>query len=153
MAPSSYLSLVLAPATRDALQTCIAHIQSASPVPLDAMSNADMHMTLVFLGSNMRGLTSAKRAKLEEVLETFSANASATAEDLEFAALELFPPSKRNLLIARYSIKGKNLEAVHKLQAACFEMGLVSKEEHTKSQSTEFIGHVTLGKFRGMRAG
>jgi 2'-5' RNA ligase len=151
MAPNSWLSLVLAPATKDSLETCIARIQTESPVPLDPMSKVDMHMTLVFLGSNMRGVVPAKRAELQKALEVFTADAPADSA-LEFKVLELFPPTKRNLLIAKYIIKGKELEALRKLQMACYEIGLVSEEEHAKSQSTEFVGHVTLGKFRGMRA-
>ena len=68
-----------------------------------------------------------------------------------FENLELFPPAKRNLLIAKYKIGGGNLEALGKLQSACFELGVVSKEEHGKLEEGGFVAHVTLGKFRGMK--
>jgi len=116
------------------------------------MLNADMHMTLVFLGSNIRGLTPAKRAELVALMEAFSAAASDGQPSLEFEALELFPPAKRNLLIAKYTINGAKLAALWKLQVSCFETGLVSKEEHARSQGNDFVAHVTLGKYGGMRA-
>jgi 2'-5' RNA ligase len=112
-----------------------------------------MHMTLVFLGSNLRAIPPAKRAELEILMETFSTDASATGDSpLVFDALELFPPTKRNLLIAKYRIAGEKLAALRKLQIACYDLGLVSKVEHENSQSMDFVAHITLGKFRGMRA-
>lgn len=153
MAPNSWLSLVLALSTKEALQACIEQVQIASPVSLDAMSDSDMHMTLAFFASRLRSLPTPRRAELESLLRTFSKDATASKESvLEFEALELFPPSKRNLLIAKYHIKGGNLDALRKLQVACYELGLVSEEEHTISQKTDFIAHVTMGKFRGMKS-
>jgi 2'-5' RNA ligase len=153
MAPNSWLSLVLAPSIRAALQGYIEHVQVASPVPLAAMSVADMHMTLVFFGPTLRGLTPSKHAELDTLLHIFSEDvASSGTSTLEFEALELFPPSKRNLLIAKYHIKDAYLDPLRKLQVACFELGLVSKEEHTTSQTTDFIAHITLGKFKGMKS-
>jgi 2'-5' RNA ligase len=112
----------------------------------------DMHMTLVFLGSSLRGPKSPKRAQLEECMRAFDAEATTTGDlSLKFDSLELFPPSKRNLLIARYLVDGAALEAIRALQNACFEAGAVSLEEHTALQNTPFVAHVTLGKFRGMR--
>ena len=35
---------------------------------------------------------------------------------------------------------------------ACYDLGLVSRAEHESSQSKNFVAHITLGKFRGMRA-
>jgi len=155
MAPSAYISLVLDADTKATLQTCIERIQASSPVPLDAMLRADMHMTLVFLGANLRGLPPAKRSELQAIITVFreDADAAATSSALEFERLELFPPTKRNLLVARYKIAGRNLEAVRKLQAECFGLGMVSmEEEEGRLKGEEFVAHVTLGKFRGMKA-
>lgn len=153
MAPNSWLSLDLAPGIRDALKICIKQVQGSSPVFLDEMSDEGMHMTLVFFGSNLRGFTPSRRAELDEILNTFHTNnTTSRVSTLEFEALELFPPSKRNLLIAKYRISGQDLDALRKLQIGCFELGLVSENEHDKSQGTDFVAHITLGKFRGMKA-
>lgn len=102
-------------------------------------------MTLVFLGSNLHAVHATKRAELEALMETFQADASTSGSSLlEFESLELFPPTKRNLLIARYRIAGGKLAALRRLQVACFELGLVSKEEHAECQNTDFVAHITL---------
>lgn len=151
MAPNLWLSLVLAPAAKDALQQCISQIQTTSPVPLDAMSHKDMHMTLVFMGSSSRSMLSAKRVELQQLMDSFTVDAT-RGTSLQFEAFELFPPTKRNLLIAKYAVQGEELKAVRKLQAECFAAGFVSDEEHNQRLESEFVAHVTLGKFRGMKA-
>ncbi|KAH8594851.1 hypothetical protein B0O99DRAFT_165256 [Bisporella sp. PMI_857] len=152
MAPSSYISLVLSPTAKDALQSLACEINLVSPVALDPMPYPEMHMTLVFLGANLARQPPNKRTALSHLLSTFPSCQSPPQPSLQFTALELFPPTKRNLLIARYNIDGQNLDAVRELQKACYEQGLVSEEEHIKSQGSDFVAHVTLGKFRGMRA-
>ena len=155
MAPSAYISLVLDPTSKSALQTCIDRIQSTSPVPLDPMSTLEMHMTLVFLGSNLRSLPPPKRTELDGIIAAFSTDVTTTttaAAALEFNRLELFPPTKRNLLVAMYKIGTGNLEALSRLQKACLDLGVLSREEHVKFEQGDFVAHVTLGKFRGMKA-
>jgi len=151
MGRQAWVSLVLGEDTREELLALVGQVQDVSPVALDAMARADLHMTLAFLGTSItkKQLAPAQRGALDVAMSAFDGAAAAT---LSLVGLELFPPGKQNLLIARFHADKTALARVRALQEACYTAGLLSHDEWARVVSAPFAPHITLGKFRGMRA-
>jgi 2'-5' RNA ligase len=147
MGRQAWVSLTLKEDTRDALILLANNVHEASPVALDTMKRDDLHMTLAFLGV-LKKPTPVQKTALETAMAVFGSSVTSAT----LIGLELFPPGKQNLLIARFDIDKAGLARVRELQRACHAVGLVNKEEWERILVTPFVAHITLGKFRGMRA-
>ena len=67
---------------------------------------------------------------------------------MRFSGIDVFPPGKNNLLVARFEAS----PALHELQRLVEENAVVSSGSAARSEGGAWAPHVTLGKVRASRA-
>eukprot|EP00308_Calcidiscus_leptoporus_P012789 CAMPEP_0119402978 /NCGR_PEP_ID=MMETSP1334-20130426/143154_1 /TAXON_ID=127549 /ORGANISM="Calcidiscus leptoporus, Strain RCC1130" /LENGTH=219 /DNA_ID=CAMNT_0007426917 /DNA_START=140 /DNA_END=799 /DNA_ORIENTATION=- len=152
---SAFLALQLGEETREALASAAFGI-SQDParmlavdedvvdrdlIGFDITTAERLHMTFVFCGDNLLRLPTDRLAHLHQLLDSAIQRAADEYAGhpewfrLEASGFELFPPGKRNLLVARFVAPARLCALRHELWELC------------RAQP-----HVTLGKFRATRA-
>ena len=158
---SAFLALDLSELTREALHYAAWTVQrktaavmmpavaDVSDLGFDATAAERLHMTFVFCGDSLLTLPADRLTDLNQQIEAAICRAQALhieAPALQFVAFELFPPTKNNLLIARFEAPMRLRMLRHELWEICRAAGVA------KSDDSEWLPHVTLGKFRASKA-
>jgi len=101
------------------------------------MSFENIHMTAMFFGK--------VPVREQEVIDIVSRHN--LSGSFEFDKLEFFPPSKRNLIIARFKMSSPEISnTLNEIKKELSdELGYVFAEKDLKS---DFVPHITLGKLK-----
>jgi len=127
-------------------------------VGFDFMEPEQLHMTFLFFGECLRNLEASQlRTAYAQICEKVSdalSEADTLTAPLEFIGFELFPPQKRNLVVARF----KTTDALLRLRDAMFASLRTQGISMPASFFTLIEGegawspHVTLGRIRASKA-
>lgn len=101
---------------------------------IDVMPSDQIHITVVFLGSCMKGMGRDRRAELASKVER---GFRFFPLELEFVGFELWGKNN-NLLVARFSLAPHQLREVIRFKE--------SFEAFGAPHETTFVPHITLGK-------
>ena len=120
----------------DQLQTTIKDTVNFDFTPMDTDS---VHMTICFLGDILETNRKEKTNVLNNLIEQFSVQFGSSI--LQFESFELFPPNKKNLVVA-----------VFRCQDKLFNKNIIEyKKKFIKIGAKEenyFTAHITLGKIQ-----
>lgn len=91
---------------------------SKSPYEFEEMQLSDLHMTFVFLGESLKLLSVVQLRKWHDsvariIWEVFEEQRSTANFRLQMTKLELFPPEKHNLVIARFTALTPLLQMIY----------------------------------------
>ena len=160
---NAYLCLALPDATRTTLRTLALRLEANAKEhggSFKPMEEEDLHMTFLFLGEQLSGLSAKSLLHWHLQLcnaftETVTCNGGNNAVQLKINQLTLFPPQKCNLAVAVFEAS----ELMHRLQSKfeqiSVETGLALSgslrhcaDGTDNSGPALWVPHVTLGKFR-----
>lgn len=98
----------------------------------DNMSYDGIHMTSVFLGKQLK---SGDIDKIYAIIDKYSLNG-----EFKFVGLEFFPPTKNNLIVAKFETDRDTMKKVEKIKQN------IRDELKYDIDESLFNPHVTLGK-------
>jgi len=107
-------------------------------ITFEPVADEVLHMTIAFMGNTLRNQKPEVHDRLSLIVQNYSSQLRGSS--LAFASYALFPPSKKNLLVATFAMSGKTLAVIKNLKRDVFGLGLLSEERET------FVAHITLGK-------
>jgi 2'-5' RNA ligase len=125
-------------------------------VSFEQMALRDLHMTFFFAGEGLRGLSGEQvqrwhRSAVDAIGRQYVGATGIRELRMTPSGLDLFPPEKRNLIVARFDVS----ESLRALQAdvtsASTGLGLAcsgSVRQQLAGSEHEWAPHVTLGKIR-----
>lgn len=102
-----------------------------------AMKKRDLHITTVFFGKKLKGLNVSRLVKINTLLRKITAKYLDKDLTLKFKCFRLFPPGKKNLIVAEYH-KNQNVEDL-----------VVEIKSTIPEASDNFVGftpHITMGR-------
>jgi len=128
---NSYICVALQNSVKDLLYNYASDVSKYNPT-FKVMDKEDLHMTFIFLGSNKKY---KEIQNINNIVITHNTNINTFC--FKSICPELFPPTKQNLLIVKFQSSDT--------------VNLIRKQLVTQLgvQDTEFIPHITLGKFVG----
>lgn len=120
------------------------------------MSEDTLHMTLVFLGNILSKNTKAKMNKVEDKIKLFEQQFNNLV--LEFDSFELFPTSKRNLIVAKFKLVNTYTNANTNTNINNHQQFITDMISYKKSfveigakEENYFTPHITLGKITNLK--
>ncbi len=119
-------------------------IQNSTNNDFIPMQINSLHMTICFLGSVLEKDRKTKEIFIDDQINKFSEIFDNTV--LEFSGYELFPPTKKNLIVATFKCSKNNVKFVEQI--------IQFKNEFVKIGANEekyFTSHITLGKIQNMQ--
>ena len=111
---------------------------STEGIIFEPVPSGVLHMTIAFLGHKLRNQKKDLHDRLSTIVEDYSARLKDAT--LKFESYALFPLTKRNLLVATFSVSAESLATIKGLKGDLAKLGLLSEDRET------FTAHVTLGK-------
>ncbi len=145
MNKNNYISLDLPDDFRKELFDIVTHIThniktiTGANVVFKPMSYDDLHMTIVFLGDKLKH--SQKLLVKENVLDI-------PTLELKFDSYELFPPNKKNLIVAKFLNNKMFDKLLIKLRQHLKDLNILTPDNNVNEQ---FIPHITLGKIMSLK--
>jgi 2'-5' RNA ligase len=159
---NAYLCVDLGPAALDGLAELAAALarEAGGPEHFRAMDREQAHMTFFFAGEQLGRLSPVELASFHAAASTavgqFQTDA-ASSTTLQLQGLALFPPEKRNLIVAQFAAS----PALHALQAQVGRLAAAAgvcdpgsvwysdaHEQTDNATAAAWQPHVTLGKLR-----
>jgi len=99
------------------------------------MDCTDVHMTICFLGK-----ISKDKKNLEKIINIVNSFENNKLDELVFEKFELFPESKKNLIVAKYKMTPKLKKYLSDFQKKF--------EEYNNDKYDDFVPHITIGKIQ-----
>lgn len=130
---NTWLSFILDNDTRELMFNINNSLDSNK---INVMDYYSIHMTAVFFGKRLKGLNKETLKDINDCIITIITEYSDTIK-LEFNKFELFPPDKKNMVVALYKPNKVLTSIILKIKKQFPE--LCDKTE-------EFIAHITMGK-------
>ena len=106
-------------------------IKISETIPFSPMRYDDIHMTCIFLGKQPK---SQDIAQIESIIKSHNLKGM-----MRFIGLEFFPPTKNNLIIARFDAAKEVLKIIEQIKQDI-------KDIMKYDIDMEIIPHITLGK-------
>lgn len=154
---NAYLAVCFSECTRHALvvlqDELEAHLEQDGHA-FDRMSVDGLHMTFLFAGESLGRMRAdelaAWHAQTRAVIKE-TARPSGDA-NMHFSGIDVFPPGKCNLLVARFEVPPWLTEQQRVIEAAAHAAGVRCSTSEAKAGYGVWAPHVTLGKVRAKRA-
>ena len=106
---NAYFGLELAPAVTTALETISKNLKAAfvaDGYEFDVMDPKDLHCTVFFFGEGLRRLPSGQlaawHAEVTALISEADLRADHDSAHMRYQGLDIFPPGKHNLVVARF---------------------------------------------------
>jgi len=150
---NSYLAVGITAQTRQSLHAAAlgCHAVAAQhQCNFDTMSFDDLHITFFFMGEALRPLSSDQLGSFHQSVADAVLEADLPAQQLHFESLELFPPTKTNLIVAKFAVSAE----LRRLQMQVLELARMHGIGGSDSQRQQLYGddswtpHCTLGKLQ-----
>lgn len=152
MNKNKYISLYLPNNVRNELNKTIISVKDVlanSRIEFNEMDYENLHMTLAFMGENIRYVL-AKQVKsnvlveIDKIMRSFNSDLADYSNDIVFEKYDLFPKNKRNLLVAIFKISKKMDASIIEMKKKLCSSAINVLAENIDQ---EFVPHITLGKF------
>eukprot|EP01062_Namystynia_karyoxenos_P016044 TRINITY_DN15851_c0_g2_i1.p1 TRINITY_DN15851_c0_g2~~TRINITY_DN15851_c0_g2_i1.p1 ORF type:complete len:251 (+),score=97.63 TRINITY_DN15851_c0_g2_i1:92-754(+) len=157
---NSYLSLALPDEARSALAEVAAAAAEAAAQTgapdwgFDPVDEEDLHVTVYYAGEQLRQLSGADLCGWHQAVSDVVGGCGLSAPPaLRFTGLELFPPDKMNLVVARFDCCGELREVQRRITAAHAaaqfkDPGSAPRMAALAATNSDWVPHCTLGKLR-----
>ena len=137
-----YVSLTIPNEYKDEITQITSNIQnylSTQNITFNPLNFEDLHMTLAFIGQPQslknKDMSSKLRLLVDKHSDEFSINSQ-----FEFDKYDLFPETKKNLIVARFILPKTTLSKVIELKKNVLNLNLLNENNES------FVAHITLGK-------
>ena len=117
----------------------------------DPMAYDGLHVTFFFMGEALRALDARQVDQFHQKVAQAVCEANLSVQTMRFESLDLFPPGKSNLIVAKFAVG----DALRALQcrvveiARGFQIGGSRSERQRLYGEQSWCPHCTLGKLRG----
>eukprot|EP00658_Telonema_sp_P-2_P009988 TRINITY_DN13731_c0_g1_i2.p1 TRINITY_DN13731_c0_g1~~TRINITY_DN13731_c0_g1_i2.p1 ORF type:complete len:329 (-),score=59.02 TRINITY_DN13731_c0_g1_i2:263-1249(-) len=161
---NSYLALGLGIYDRDALHAAAVACEDAAArqgCVFDAMDYEDLHVTFLFVGEMLRKLSAAQLEHFHQRVAQVVRSADLALQRLPLDGLDLFPPGKQNLIVARFKAPQGLVALQRAVVQIARESGIASDSERKRlfgengylaraggGREDTWTPHCTLGKLR-----
>lgn len=104
----------------------------------DCMDQANIHLTICFIGGRLKNQKKDTLAKFNSIVDKYNKNLHGSL--FEFDNYDLFPITKKNLVVAKFKLKPELQNIIMSLKKDLSKLGLL--DEYNES----FTAHITMGK-------
>lgn len=140
---NNWLSLEIDQITRENLHIMTSNITKIlfdngilfNPMPYD-----QIHMTGIFIGEELHKLNSLKPDIIPQLNHTDQHNKT-TCFELKFIGFQMFPPAKRNIIVAKYQCSEELKKRIQNIVNTIDQFSGLNLK-----QNNNFDPHITLGK-------
>eukprot|EP00658_Telonema_sp_P-2_P009987 TRINITY_DN13731_c0_g1_i1.p1 TRINITY_DN13731_c0_g1~~TRINITY_DN13731_c0_g1_i1.p1 ORF type:complete len:218 (-),score=26.14 TRINITY_DN13731_c0_g1_i1:715-1368(-) len=132
---NSYLALGLGIYDRDALHAAAVACEDAAArqgCVFDAMDYEDLHVTFLFVGEMLRKLSAAQLEHFHQRVAQVVRSADLALQRLPLDGLDLFPPGKQNLIVARFKAPQGLVALQRAVVQIARESGIASDSERKR---------------------
>lgn len=153
---NSYLALNFPETARDVLRSVAVACSDAAieqGYGFEAMDFDDLHMTFFFMGEALRVLTSGQLIAFHAAIERAVSSADLSPQFMRFESLDLFPPGKTNLIVAKFRPPSGLRLLQRQLVEIARQHGLGGSASLRKQlyEEDSWTPHCTLGVFECSR--
>eukprot|EP00656_Telonema_subtile_P041066 TRINITY_DN4616_c0_g1_i4.p1 TRINITY_DN4616_c0_g1~~TRINITY_DN4616_c0_g1_i4.p1 ORF type:complete len:197 (-),score=45.90 TRINITY_DN4616_c0_g1_i4:557-1147(-) len=119
----------------------------------ESMEYADLHMTFFFMGETLRELSAQQLQPFHSAIKQAIEQADLQAPEMTFDGLDLFPPGKTNLIVAKFAAPPGLVALQKEMVRLASAHGISgSKSQWRLLEETCWTPHCTLGKLRASSA-